>query len=162
MIIYLIIVIIILALTFTAFTGAPYVPSRKQDLKVAFEELYPLSKNDTLIDLGAGDGTVLKAAKEYQAKTIGIELNPILALIAKIRTKSKIICRNFYRYNFPKETTVVYLFGDSRDILKMYAKVEGEAKRLQKTIYLISLGFPVPNQKIKKQKGAYYLYQISP
>ena len=161
MIIYIILIILVLALTFTAFTGAPFVPSRKTDLKVAFEELYPLSERDTLIDLGAGTGTVLKVAEKYKAKTIGVELNPLFAILARIRTKSKIICQNFYRYDFPEETTVIYLFGDSRDILKMYAKVEKEAKKLKKTLYLISLGFPVPGQKIKKQKGAYYLYQIS-
>ncbi len=158
----LVVVIIIISLfLITAFTGAPYVPSKKVDLKTAFTELYPLSKKDTLIDFGAGDGAVLKAAADYGAKTIGIELNPILALIAKLRTHAQIVCMSYYHYHFPPETTVVYLFGDSRDIKKMYTKIEKEAKRLNKAIYLISLGFPVPGQKIKKQRGAYYLYQIS-
>lgn len=161
--IYFIIVIFILFLTFTAFTGAPLVPSKKEDLKTAFQDLYPLSQKDTLIDFGAGVGTVLKAARKYGAKTIGIELNPLFAFIAKLRDKeSKIICQNYHRYQFPKETTVVYVFADSRDIRKIYQKVKNEAKRLNKPIFLISLAFPVPNEKVKDQKGPYYLYKILP
>lgn len=161
--IYFIIIAVVLFLTFTAFTGAPLVPSRKDDLKTAFEELYPLSKKDTLIDLGAGTGTVLKAAQKYGTKTIGIELNPLFALIAKLKNQSsKIVCQNFYKYHFPKDTTVIYLFGDSRDIKKMYQKVQKEATRIKKPLYLLSLAFPIPNQKVKSQKGPYYLYKILP
>ena len=143
-----------------AFTGAPYVPSKKEDLRVAFEELYKLSDKDVLLDLGAGAGAVMKFAKTYGAKTIGVELNPLLAFLAKRRTGSDVCCKNYYNYQFPKDVTVVYVFGDSRDIKKIYQKVEKEAKRLHKKLYFISLAFPIPNQKPINQKGPYYLYKI--
>lgn len=159
-IIAIIILIIFLIFAAMAFTGAPYVPSRREDLNTAFTQLYPLGKKDTLIDLGAGAGAVMLAAEKHGAKTIGIELNPLLALIARLRTKGQVVCKSYYYYNFPKDTTVVYVFGDSRDIAKIYQKVQTEATRLKKPLYLISLGFQIPEQTPEKQVGASFLYKI--
>ncbi len=163
-VIFIILGILIIILSFTAFFGAPYVPSLKSELKKAFTKLYPLSEKDTLIDLGAGDGVVLKVASEFKAKGIGIELNPVFALISKFRLRkiknTKILTKNFYNYEFPEETTAVYIFGDSRDIEKITRKIEREAKRLKKSIYVISNGFRLPSHKPIKHVGAYYLYRI--
>lgn len=161
----LIFAIIILALSFTAFFGAPYVPSFKSEIEKAFTKLYKISEKDLLIDLGAGDGIVQKVASKYGAKSIGIELNPLLALVAKFRLRkfknAKIVTRNFYRFDFPKETTVVYVFGDSRDIEKIKQKIEDESKRLKKELFVISNGFEFKGYKPEKQVGAYHLYKIS-
>ena len=53
-----IILILVVLFGFTAFTGAPYVPSLKSEIKKAFTKLYRISSKDFLIDLGAGDGIV--------------------------------------------------------------------------------------------------------
>ena len=42
----LIVVLLIVFLGFTAFTGAPYVPSMKKELREAFKKLYPLKKKE--------------------------------------------------------------------------------------------------------------------
>ena len=156
--------ILVLILGFTTFFGAPYVPSFKSELIKAFTKLYKLSSKDLLIDLGAGDGVVQKTASQYGAKSIGIELNPILALIAKFRLRkiedAKIITKNFYNYEFPDETTVVYVFGDSRDIEKIKKKIEAESKRLKKDLYVISNGFEFHGYTAEKQVGSYHLYKI--
>ncbi len=160
----LIIGIIILLFGFTAFFGAPYVPSLKSEIKKAFTKLYPLSKNDLLIDLGAGDGIVQKMASEYGAKSVGIELNPIIALIAKFRLRkcknAKIICKNFFNYKFPENTTVIYVFGDGRDITKIFKKIERESKRLKKPLKVISYGFQTKEYKLLEQVDAYFLYEV--
>ena len=162
---FLIIAVIILIFGFTAFTGAPYVPSLKSEIEKAFTELYRLGPKDFLVDLGAGDGIVQKIASEKKAKSVGIELNPIIALVAKIRLRkyknAKIITKNFYSYDFPKETTVVYVFGDSRDIEKITQKIEDEAKKLKKTLFVISNGFDLPRCKAVKSVSSYKLYKIS-
>ena len=156
--------IIILILSFTAFFGAPYVPSLKSEIKKAFTKLYPLSEKDLLIDLGAGDGIVQKIANKYGAKSIGIELNPVIASAAKIRLRkiknAKIITKNFYNFDFPKETTVVYVFGDGRDIEKITKKIEKEAKRLEKPLFVISNGFELPGHEKIKTISSYHLYKI--
>jgi hypothetical protein len=42
---------VVLLFGFVAFTGAPYVPSRRRDLQKAFDELYQLKKTDVLVDI---------------------------------------------------------------------------------------------------------------
>ena len=78
---------IVLVLVFggTALTGAPFVPSRRKELEIIFKKLYRLSKNDLLVDLGSGDGKVLKAASDFGARALGIELNQFLVLFSKLR-----------------------------------------------------------------------------
>ena len=61
----------------TALRGAPYVPSRRQDIDRAFTELYHISKEDHLVDLGSGDGVVLRQAAKKGASASGFEINPV-------------------------------------------------------------------------------------
>ena len=163
-IIVLIIAVIIILLGFTAFFGAPYVPSLKSEIVKAFTKLYKISDKDLLIDLGAGDGIVQKVAGNYGAKSVGVELNPIFAFIAKFRLRkdknAKIVIKNFFKYQFPKETTVVYIFGDSRDLTKIFKKIENEAKRLKKPLKVISYGFSTKEYKLLKKVDAYFLYEV--
>lgn len=54
----------------------PYVPTRT-DVVNGMLKLAKVNKNDTVYDLGCGDGRiVIAAAKEYGAKGVGIDLNP--------------------------------------------------------------------------------------
>ena len=150
----------------TGLTGAPYVPTLKNKLPKAFTELYRLSKKDLLIDLGSGDGSVLEEASKTGAKTLGIEINPILALMASWRfhknKQIKIKCRNFYTFQFPAETTVIYAFAESLHIRSIYRKIQAEATRLDKTLYFISNAFDVPEVKEVKKVGSFYLYKLDP
>ncbi len=51
-------------------------------------ELARVSKNDVVYDLGSGDGRiVIKAAKEYGARGVGIEIDP--KLVKQSRAKAK-------------------------------------------------------------------------
>lgn len=157
---------IILFFGFMAFTGAPYVPSKRRDVRQALSDLYRLDKKDTLVDIGAGDGIVLREASQRGARAVGYEINPIIAWIAMwlSRKDPRVTVKigNFWRESLPDSTTVVYTFGDDRDIKKMYAKVEREATRLQRTLVFISYGFDVKGVVAKRQLGAYYRYDITP
>lgn len=165
-IIALVIVAVFMLFSFTAFTGAPFVPSKPSDVKKAFTKLYKLGKNDFLIDLGSGIGTVQKIAAGYNAKSLGYELNPIYATIAKFRLKTtknaSVKCCNFYNTKFPEATTIVYFFGDTRDLQKIMNKIKKEATRLNKPLYVISYAFDIPGIKPEKSVGAHYLYKIAP
>lgn len=158
-------VLIALAVMFgvAALRGAPYVPTKRHPLKKAFTELYPLSEKDTVIDIGSGDGVVLREAARHGARAIGYELNPVLVLISRLLSRSPLISirlADFWLVTLPKETTVIYTFGESRDIKKMYAKAEKTAKLHKKQIHFISFGFPVPNKKYAKRDALFYLYKI--
>ena len=146
---------IILFFGFMAFTGAPYVPSKRRDVRQALSDLYRLDKKDTLVDIGAGDGIVLREASQRGARAVGYEINPIIAWIAMwlSRKDPRVTVKigNFWRESLP-----------DRDIKKMYAKVEREATRLQRTVVFISYGFAVKGVVAKRQLGAYYRYDITP
>lgn len=165
-IIFTIFAIFVIFFGIFAFTGAPYVPSHKQEIELLFKNLYPLSPKDRVIDLGSGDGIVLKIAAENGAKATGIELNPALVLFSRLRLKKyknvEIVNKNFYNYHFPKDTTIVYLFGIDRDFKRMEAKIQNEANRLNKVLYFVSYGFESPTMKPEKSYRAYFLYKITP
>ena len=156
----------VLTFGFVVFRGAPYVPSRKRQLAIAFEDLYPLSSQDTLVDIGSGDGIVLREAAKRGARAIGYELNPVLVLISRLLSRQQpgVTTRlaDFWFVSLPTETTVVYVFGESRDIAKMAKKVRDEAQHLQKVLSFISYGFIVPGLEPEKKVGPYYLYRFTP
>ena len=158
-------VVVILVFGIAAFTGAPYVPSLKRDLSTAFDKLYKLGKKDLLVDLGSGDGKVLGAAIKRGARATGVEINPFLVLWTKLKhKKAKVFCGNIFRFKFPKETTIDYVFGDSCDIVKIVQYVQKEATRLGKSLSLVSLAFDVTISGVKliKNEGSYYLYRVNP
>lgn len=156
---------VVIIFGFVVFRGAPYVPSRKKELAKAFDELYPLGRDDVLVDIGSGDGIVLREAAKRQARAIGYELNPVLVLVSRLLSRQQPLVEtylaDFWFVKLPPETTVVYVFGESRDITKMASKVADEARRLKKPLAFISYGFIVPNVKHVKKVGAYYLYRFN-
>lgn len=152
---------------FVVLRGAPYVPTKKRDLERAFDELYPIGKTDVLVDIGSGDGVVLRQAAKRGARAVGYELNPILVLISKLLARPygsliKVRLVDFWLTQLPADVTIVYTFGESRDIGKMYNKVVQEATRLHKTIYFMSYGFSVPTIPPVARNKVAYLYEASP
>src|SRR5680860_1758140 len=69
------------------FRGAPYVPSQKFYINQALRELYPISNKDLLIDIGSGDGVVLREASKLGARAIGYEINPFLVIISRLLSR---------------------------------------------------------------------------
>ena len=162
----LVAVIVIVALFFTVFFGAPYVPARMKDLRQALDDLYELSFDDTVLDLGSGDGRVLREAARRGATAVGYELHPLLVGISRwlSRRHTSVTIRhgNYLHMKFPDATTVVYVFGDSRDIKKITRLIEREATRLQRELRVISYGFALPGYTRIKEAGAHNLYRVAP
>ena len=90
--------IIIAAFLLTIFFGVPYVPTHKSDLFKLFETIN-LSKEDVLVNIGSGDGVVLKVVNNFNTKAIGFEINPFLVIISKIKLRKyqnyQIYLKNF-------------------------------------------------------------------
>jgi len=165
---YLWLILLIVGLIFglVAFRGAPYVPSRKKYIKQALTELYPLSDKDMLVDIGSGDGIVLREAAKTGAKAIGYEINPILVLISRFisRNNELIVVRlaDFWLSHIPKGTTVIYVFSVTRDMNKILKWVQNETNQLGTTIYLITYGSGIKGGESIKNVGAYNLYVFYP
>lgn len=151
---------------FVVFTGAPYLPTKRDDLRRAFDELYQLDENDVLVDIGSGDGVVLREAASRGARAVGYELNPVLVYISRFLSrgdaKVRTINANFWKVDIPDDSTVVYTFGEARDIAKIAKKVEQQATRLERSLYFISYGFDIRGYELVKKVGAHFLYKIEP
>lgn len=161
-----IVLVLILVFGFVVFRGAPYVPSKRKEVEKAFDELCPLHEHDLVVDLGSGDGLVLRVVSDRGSRAVGYELNPILVGISNILSRNdpkvKTILADLWYVSFPPETTIVYVFGDSRDIAKMATKVQREATRLKRSLRLVSYGFAVPGVNAVQEVGAHRLYRIEP
>lgn len=150
----------------TALVGAPYVPSKRRDVARAFDELYCINSHDTLVDIGSGDGIVLREAARRGARAIGYEINPVLVVISRLLcrkyTNVKVCGANFWRATVPDSTTIVYTFGESRDIERMARWVETQATRLGKPLYFLSYAFHLKDRAPLRTSRQYALYEIQP
>lgn len=157
---------IVILFGFVVFFGAPYVPSRRRYVLRAFENLYILSAKDTLVDLGSGDGVVLRVAADKGARAVGVEINPALVLISRLRTlgRRRVTTRwgNMWRMRFPGSTTVVYVFAVSRDEKRLVRLLTRESTRLQRELKVLCYGSPLSNRKPDKTFEAYALYTFRP
>ena len=162
----LIVGVVIILLGFSVFFGAPYVPSRRRDFTRMFDELYPLSKKDLLIDVGSGDGIILREASRRGAQAVGYEISPLLVGISKWLSRNDkkvtVSMANFWQAKFPQATTVIYAFSVERDAKKLTYKIQSEANRLNKKVTLICYGSPLPATKVVSEFEAYHLYQFDP
>lgn len=157
---------IILLFGFVVFFGAPYVPSKRRELDTVFGELYELSENDTLVDIGSGDGVVLRSAARRGARAVGYELNPALVWISRFLSRRyktvDVFVANMWRVKFPDTTTVVYVFPVSRDIEKIARKIQSEADRLGVPLAVICYGCIIPHRSALRSLGAHHLYTFAP
>lgn len=148
----------------TVLVGAPYVPSNGGEIENALTKLYKIGKKDLLVDLGSGDGVVLKHACQHGAKAFGIEINSFLIWISRWRLRkfpgAKVVLGNIYTTKFPEETTVAYVFGDSRDIKAIVRHINRESKRIGHPIHIISNAFEIPGMKPEKAYRAHFLYKV--
>lgn len=140
--------------------GAPYMPTLHAQTDEALDML-DLKPGDTLLELGSGDGRVLRAAAERGIMGIGYELNPLLVLISKIvlfkhRRTSKVYWRNYWRVTLPPADGV-YLFLLERFMPRMHTKLQKELKQPTK---VVSYAFAFPDAKPVRSHKALTLYTI--
>jgi hypothetical protein len=156
---------IILLFGFVVFRGAPYVPSHRRQVERAFKELYPVGEKDTVVDVGSGDGIILRLVRKRGGNAIGYELNPVLVLLSSLLSrgdkKVRIHLADFWLVQLPTETTLVYGFLVSRDSKKMTIKMQQEANRLGHSLYFMTYGAGLDHEQTG-EKGAHKLYKFSP
>ncbi len=149
----MILVILLLIPTLTALIkGAPFVPTPMERVKkmLALAKIRPHEK---VYDIGCGDGRmVYLAAKDYDANSVGLELSPLVYLLAKIRhffwhSKAKIYFTDFRFKNLSDANVIVcYLLPES--LGRLQEKLE---KELKKGTRIISYAFPIGTWKEKER-----------
>ncbi|HZJ34438.1 MAG TPA: hypothetical protein VFD55_00260 [Candidatus Angelobacter sp.] len=162
-----IVIIIVLFFGLVVFRGAPYVPSRGVYIRQALSELYPLTDKDVLVDIGSGDGIVLREAAKIGARAVGYEINPLLVFISrflsrKYSSRVSIHFADFWITHLPNDTTVIYIFSVTRDMNKTIKWVQKETDRLGRQINVISYAIELGDKKAVKNVEAYHLYKFYP
>jgi SAM-dependent methyltransferase len=158
-IVLLLIVVVVLLFGFVVLIGgAPYLPTLKPQIATALD-LLDLQPGETMLELGSGDGRVLRAAAERGWKAVGYELNPLLVLASKWHTRKydnvTIIWGNVWSKTWP-EAQGVYVFGLDK-IMKSLDK-----KFIQyphKPLKVVSFTFQIPGKRPLKSQRGVFLYQ---
>lgn len=138
--------------------GAPYLPTLKPQITAAFK-LADLKAGDRLLELGCGDGKVLLAAARQGLNATGYELNPLLAVVAWLRTRRyrrqiKVIWGDFWKVEWPP-TDAVFVFLLSRYMTKLDSRMRDSQL---KPVKLVSVAFAIPDKRADEKQAGVYLY----
>jgi len=137
---------------------SPWWRTNRKIAKKAFE-LAGLKKEDTVYELGSGEGTVLiTAASEFGASGVGIEIDPLRFYISKflvwkngLGKKIKINRGNFFEADI-SSASVVFVYLVPKAINKLLPKFKKELKKGTKIIsykYEIDLSILEEDKKNK-------------
>jgi precorrin-6B methylase 2 len=128
-------VLVLLWVLVPALYGLPPVPTRPERIRKALE-LANLRPEETLYDLGAGDGRVLLiAVRDFGARAVGIEIGPIQCALIWLRAAAsglgdqvKVRWANFYKDDL-SGADVVFVYATSKEIAKLAPHLEKQMKR---------------------------------
>jgi len=124
--------------------GAMFHPSARVRVRTFLDHV-PMKIGDLLVDIGCGDGRVLREAKRrYGVRALGFEVNPLAYALARIRTLGmegiEVRLSNFWNVNIRDADVVFcYLFPDVME--RLAQKLEAE---LRSGTRVISCNFPLP------------------
>lgn len=135
------------AMALPATQGALFVSTSRARIR-AFIEAVPMKAGQVLVDLGCGDGRILRQAhKCYQVRAIGYEVN----LMAYVKARALSLCfknieirrRDFWSANLSDADVVVcYLYPDV--MKKLSAKLKAN---LKPGAVIVSCNFMLPGFK---------------
>ena len=149
--------VLFLTVALTVFFGPPYLPTMSKQVQTALD-LLDLEPGQTMLELGCGDGRVLMAAAQRGIKVVGVELSPLLAAIAWLRTRRygkqvKVICGNYFLIKWPP-ADAIFTFMIPRQMPKLDEKI----RNLKRPLRLASFAFAVPGKKPAVKKNGVFLY----
>lgn len=138
--------------------GAPYLPTLKPQVSTALK-LADLKPGQTMIELGCGDGKVLIAAAKQGINTVGYELNPLLAMLAWLRTRRyrrhvRVIWGNFWKVDWPP-ADAIFTFLLPRYMPKLDKKC---MQYSQKPVKLVSFAFRIEDKKPAAEQQGVFRY----
>jgi len=145
--------------------GEVWVPT-SIDVVRSMLELGDVQEGDLVIDLGSGDGRIIMtAARDYKARAIGIEADPIRLVWSRsmIRLKGlservKVLWDNFLNKDLG-EATVVTVYQNQEINRKLRPKFEKELKPGTRVISHV-FTFDIWEPKKVDKKSHIYLYII--
>jgi len=138
----------------------PYFPSNYHDLGQILKSL-KIKNNQTIIDLGAGDGIIIFTAAQYakkhrlNTKFIALEINPILVFILHLRRffslnrhQIKIVWGDIFKLDYAqwkKKNPTFYIYISPWLISKLITKIKKGLPHFR----LVSYMYPVKDLKLR-------------
>jgi 16S rRNA A1518/A1519 N6-dimethyltransferase RsmA/KsgA/DIM1 with predicted DNA glycosylase/AP lyase activity len=153
-------IILVLLFGFVLLFGAPYVPTLKPQTEQALD-LLNLKPGQTLLELGSGDGRVMRAAAARGLNVVGYELNPLLALVSlvvtwKYRKQVRVVWGSIWRQEWP-QAEGVFIFMIDRFMPRLNKRFEAYAR--DAPLRVVSFAYKIPNKKIIRSKKGIHLYE---
>lgn len=156
---------LIVSFGFVVFFGAPYVPTLKAQTKDILA-IRKFKKTDVFVDIGSGDGVVLRVVAPHCKKATGYELSPWLVVVSKLLSRRQknisIQWANMWRVNLPPDTTVVYTFLNGKYMTRMENKLQKHVNATGDSIDFVTYGFQIEGRIPQKTHGPMYLYRFTP
>lgn len=157
----IILFLILLWLVYSYLFGAEYFPTGKRKIEKMLK-MARVTRKDIVYDLGCGTGNLVVEASKVCKKAIGIEIDPIRFMIARLnilvhrRKNAKIILGNFFKKDISDATVVlVFLRAGANNQLK------NKLKKIKK-LRVVSHYWKFKDWKPVKQdkKLTLYLYKV--
>lgn len=158
--------VLVVATFWVAFIGAPYVPTRRQDVERLFD-LLPIGAGERLVDLGSGDGRLQLAAARRGIASTGYELSAPLVLVSlwrlrRWRSLADVRFANFWKEPLPADTSVVFTFLATKFMAKLERHMQAEAIRLNKPLLLVSYACRIEGRETVQEDRALLVYRFTP
>lgn len=112
---------------------APFIPSSRKAIRIILEKI-PLPKKGLILDLGAGDGKFLRAAKRTYPtlQVLGYEISPLALLVSKVkntlsRTKVTVKHQDMFTADL-SQADMVFCFLLPKDLKRLEHKLRTELR----------------------------------
>lgn len=144
------------------FLDLPYVGTKRQKIDTIIK-LAQIKKNQTVIDLGSGDGRLLLASAQKGTYAIGYELNPFLVLVTRFHAHLKGLSENVmvHRQNMWKAdlkvADVIFVYSLKKTIARFEGFIFSNARPGTRVIVNLH---PFPHKKPIKTENGIYLYKV--
>ncbi len=142
-------------------TGAPFWPSNKQTVAKMLA-LAEAKEGQLLIDLGSGDGRIVRAAAKLGLRAIGVEMNPFFVWWSRLRLwlyrvgRVQIVRGDLWKTDVG-EADIVTIYFIYPKMIQLRDKLRREMKPGSK---IISNKFTFPDWIPEANDGKVYLYVL--
>ena len=155
----------LISVIWPGFVGAPWVPTPMNVVR-SMLTIAEVGPGDVVYDLGCGDGRmVITAAREYGARAVGVEIDPLRYLWCQLRItllglRGRVVYGDFLKQDLSGADVVTcYLLQRTDERLQVKLSEE-----LRPATRVVSHSFTFPGLRLLRRddKAELYLYSVGP